>query len=251
MPPGARSGHERFGRQTTWHGRQPASASGRQPVGASVGDGVPDQLGAIDDEIRFELTWITRCANLADADDVVQPAIVLAVGQVKHRPDDLTASRRVGAPNGHNAQQRRVKERVVRSAQAPRSYRDSRLAKNKRTCSQESPHQRQLDVRPSRGRRPLPAIPFVPTASPSATTLSKYRVSPVHRRRSPRQPWDQEVGPIQAAAANKGGGRDRVPAGRATSRGIRIDIRESERTDSLSKQLPDPSGTRRRRRRTG
>jgi hypothetical protein len=87
---------------------------------------------------------------------------------VKHGPDDLTASRRVGAPNGHNAQQRRVKERVVRSAQAPRSYRDSRLAKNKRTCSQESPYQRQLGVRLGRGRRPLLAIPFVPPQAPAS-----------------------------------------------------------------------------------
>ncbi len=49
---------------------------------------LPDQLGDIDDEIRSGLTRITRIANLADADadDVVQPATGLAVGQVKHCP---------------------------------------------------------------------------------------------------------------------------------------------------------------------
>src|SRR6266853_4819195 len=68
--------------------------------GSSAGDGFPDQLGNIDDEIRGRLTWIAGCADLAgaDADDVVQPAIGLAVGQVKHCPHDLAASRRVGAP---------------------------------------------------------------------------------------------------------------------------------------------------------
>jgi hypothetical protein len=61
---------------------------------------LPDQLGDIDDQIRPGLTRITRIADLAGAhaDDIVQPAIGLAVGQVKHRPHDLTASRRVGAP---------------------------------------------------------------------------------------------------------------------------------------------------------
>ena len=79
-----------------WHGGQLASASGRQPAVASFGDGFPDQLGNIDDEIRSGLTWIAGSADLAgtDADDVVQPTAGLAVDQVKHRTDDLAASRR-------------------------------------------------------------------------------------------------------------------------------------------------------------
>ena len=78
----------------------PASAGTRQPADVSVGDGFPDQLGDIDDQIRSGLTWIARIANLAgtDADDVVQPGIWFAVGQVKHRSHDLTASQRVSAP---------------------------------------------------------------------------------------------------------------------------------------------------------
>jgi hypothetical protein len=54
-----------------------------RPVGASVGDGFPYQLGDIDDEIGSGLTLVARCANLADADadDVVQPPIGLAVGR--------------------------------------------------------------------------------------------------------------------------------------------------------------------------
>ena len=62
----------------------------------SFGDGFPDQLGNIDDEIRSGLTWIAGGADLAgtDADDVVQPTAGLAVGSVKHRTDDLGASRR-------------------------------------------------------------------------------------------------------------------------------------------------------------
>jgi hypothetical protein len=38
--------------------RQPGLGSKRQPAGASFGDGFPDQLGDIDDEIRSGLTWI-------------------------------------------------------------------------------------------------------------------------------------------------------------------------------------------------
>ncbi len=81
------------------HGGQLASASGRQPAVASFGDGFPDQLGNIDDEIRSGLTWIAGGEDLAgtDADDVVQPTVGVAVGQAKHRTDDLAASRRVGA----------------------------------------------------------------------------------------------------------------------------------------------------------
>jgi hypothetical protein len=91
-----------------WPGRQralawpvsPASAGQRQPAGKSFGDGLPDQLGDIHDQIRSGLTWITRIADLAGAHahDIVQPAIGLTVGQVKHRPHDLTASQRVSAP---------------------------------------------------------------------------------------------------------------------------------------------------------
>jgi hypothetical protein len=66
------------------------------PVGVSVGDGLPDQLGDIDDQIRPGLTWIARCADLVGADRVVQPVTGLADGQVKDRPDDLAAFRRVG-----------------------------------------------------------------------------------------------------------------------------------------------------------
>lgn len=42
---------------------------------------------------------IAGCANLAgtDADDGVQPATGLAVGLMKHSPEDLTTPRRVGA----------------------------------------------------------------------------------------------------------------------------------------------------------
>jgi hypothetical protein len=48
----------------------------------SVGDGFPDQLGHIDDQIGFSLTWIAWSTDLpgADADHVVQPTIRLAVG---------------------------------------------------------------------------------------------------------------------------------------------------------------------------
>src|SRR6516225_10169121 len=67
--------------------------------GRSVGDGFPDQLRDVDYQVRCGLARIGGCADLAgaDADGVVQPAIGLAVGQVKDRPDDLTAFRRVGA----------------------------------------------------------------------------------------------------------------------------------------------------------
>jgi hypothetical protein len=80
-----------------WPG-QPAPA-GRGLPALSVGDGFPDQLGDIDDEIRSFLIGIAGRAYLADtgADGVVQPAIGLAVGQVKYRPDDLTAPWRIRA----------------------------------------------------------------------------------------------------------------------------------------------------------
>ena len=54
--------------------RQPGLARTRQPGGKSFGDGLPDQLGDIDDQIRSGLTWITRIADLAGADahDIVQ-----------------------------------------------------------------------------------------------------------------------------------------------------------------------------------
>ena len=76
----------------------PTGSGKREEARASVGDGLPDQLGHLNDQIRSGLTWIARCANLADADadHVVQPAVGLAVGQVKHRPDDLAAFLRVG-----------------------------------------------------------------------------------------------------------------------------------------------------------
>jgi len=61
-----------------------ASAGGRERVGAPVGDGLPDQLRHIDDEIGSVLTRIARCADLAGTDDIVQPKIGLAVGKVKH-----------------------------------------------------------------------------------------------------------------------------------------------------------------------
>jgi hypothetical protein len=51
--------------------RSAASAGGRRPAGASVGDGFPHQLGDIDDEIGFELIWIGWCANLAGQDNRV------------------------------------------------------------------------------------------------------------------------------------------------------------------------------------
>src|SRR6185437_6374033 len=60
--------------------------------------GLPDQLGHIHDQIRPGLSWIDRCAHFADADAdrIVEPGVRLTVGQVKHRPDDLAALRRVG-----------------------------------------------------------------------------------------------------------------------------------------------------------
>ena len=63
-----------------------SAANGRKPAGTSVGEGLPDQLGHIDDQIGTGLTGIAGCANLAgaDADRVVQPTVGLAVGQVKH-----------------------------------------------------------------------------------------------------------------------------------------------------------------------
>ena len=64
-----------------------------------AGDGFPDQLGDIDNQIGSGLAWIARRADLAGAhaDGVVQPAVGLAVGQVEQCPDDLTASWGVSA----------------------------------------------------------------------------------------------------------------------------------------------------------
>ena len=65
-----------------------AWSSGREDLaGASVGYGLPDQLGHIHDQIRPGLSWIDRCAHFADADGdrIVEPGIRLTVGQVKHR----------------------------------------------------------------------------------------------------------------------------------------------------------------------
>src|SRR5580704_1163026 len=85
------------GAATTRQGKSIAvpSAGGRT---VSAGDGLPDQLSHVDDQIRSGLAWIARGADLAgaDADRVVQPAVRLAVGEVKHRPDDLAAFWRVG-----------------------------------------------------------------------------------------------------------------------------------------------------------
>lgn len=71
----------------------------RQPAGVSVGDQFPDQLGDVDHQIGPGLTWIARCADLADrdTDNIVQSAIGLAIGQMKQCPDDLTAPRWIGA----------------------------------------------------------------------------------------------------------------------------------------------------------
>ena len=57
-----------------------------RPAGASVGDGLPDQLGHVDDQIGPGLGGIAGSADLAgaDADHIVQPTIGLAIGQVKH-----------------------------------------------------------------------------------------------------------------------------------------------------------------------
>jgi hypothetical protein len=45
------------------------------------------------------LAWVGGRADFADGDtdNIVEPAIGLAVGEVKHRADDLTAFRRIGA----------------------------------------------------------------------------------------------------------------------------------------------------------
>jgi hypothetical protein len=52
----------------------------RQPIRGSVGNGFPDQLSDIGDQIRSGLGWIAGCADLAnnDADDIIQAAIGLA-----------------------------------------------------------------------------------------------------------------------------------------------------------------------------
>ena len=65
-----------------------------RPAGVSAGDRFPDQLGDIDDQIGSGLAGIAGRAYLAGAhpDGVVQPAVGLAVGQVKQCPDDLAAS---------------------------------------------------------------------------------------------------------------------------------------------------------------
>jgi hypothetical protein len=87
LPPSAPARHRRPGCQAT-AARAAGSLrrAGGSLTGASVGDGLPDQLGHIDDQIGSGLTWIAGCANLAgaDADRVVQPTVGLAVGQVKH-----------------------------------------------------------------------------------------------------------------------------------------------------------------------
>src|SRR5215469_16607251 len=71
---------------------------GGQPRQPSVGDGFPDPLGDIEDQVGLGLAWGAACANFpdADADCVVQSAVGVAVGHVKHRPDDLAAAGRVG-----------------------------------------------------------------------------------------------------------------------------------------------------------
>jgi hypothetical protein len=68
--------------------------------GASFGDGLPDQLGDVEDQIRSGLTRLAGIANLThtDADHVVEPTVGLTVSRVKQRAYDLTALRRVGAP---------------------------------------------------------------------------------------------------------------------------------------------------------
>jgi hypothetical protein len=62
-------------------------------------DGFPDQVGDIDDQIGSGLAGTTGCASLASAhtDDVVQPGMGLAVGQVEQDPHDLAAPRKAGA----------------------------------------------------------------------------------------------------------------------------------------------------------
>src|SRR3984957_19935605 len=65
---------------------------------ASFGDGLPDQLSDVEDQIRPGLTRLASIANLTCtyADHVVEPTVGLAVGRVKQRAYDLTAPRRVG-----------------------------------------------------------------------------------------------------------------------------------------------------------
>ena len=72
-------------------GRIPGVSQAASP--ALVRDGFPDEFGDVDDEIRFFLARIAGRADLADgdADDVVEPAVRLAVGQVEDRADDLPA----------------------------------------------------------------------------------------------------------------------------------------------------------------
>ncbi len=55
------------------------------PVGAPAGDGLPDQLCDLDDQIASDLSWIAGWVDLAgtDADRVGQPAVRLAAGLVK------------------------------------------------------------------------------------------------------------------------------------------------------------------------
>jgi hypothetical protein len=55
------------------------------PVGASAGDGLPNQLGHVNDQIGSGLAWLAGRADLAgaDADHIVQSAVGLAVGLVE------------------------------------------------------------------------------------------------------------------------------------------------------------------------
>jgi hypothetical protein len=57
-----------------------AHFGGREDLtGASAGDGLPDQLGHIHDQIRSGLNGIGRCAHFAgaDADRIVESAVRL------------------------------------------------------------------------------------------------------------------------------------------------------------------------------
>jgi hypothetical protein len=63
-------------------------------------DGFPDQVGDIDDQIGSGLAGTTGCASLASAhtDDVVQPGMGLAVGQVEQGPTSWRRSGRLARP---------------------------------------------------------------------------------------------------------------------------------------------------------
>src|SRR4051794_22799365 len=69
------------------------------PEPPSLDDRLPDELGDIHHEIRAFAFQVGRGSNLAHtyAYDIVEPAVVIAVADVKDGADDLSSPRGVGA----------------------------------------------------------------------------------------------------------------------------------------------------------